>query len=110
MASIGQFYFRHALTALTRVMPKDGRKHQYRLVGYYADHGKCLDDTVSALEQDSSFIQVRFLLYLHISVQRKSSHISSGHEIKGCKYLKNQKTTSKMLRINISRSVVAAAV
>ena len=109
MASIGQFYFRHALTALTRVMPKDGRKHQYRLVGYYADHGKCLDDTVSALEQDSSFIQVRFLLYtflskeiLHTSVQVMKS--------KACKYLKNQKTTSKMLRINISRSVVAAAV
>ena len=36
-------HHRHALTALTRVMPKDGRKHQSRFVGYYAEHGKSVD-------------------------------------------------------------------
>ena len=50
---------RHALTALTRVMPKDGRKHQSRFVGYYVDHGESVDAAVELLRGKSEVTQVR---------------------------------------------------
>ena len=41
------------------MMPKDGRKHQYRFVGYYSNHGKSVDAAVLKMgDKATPMIQV----------------------------------------------------
>jgi len=55
--------YRKALTALTRVIPKDGRQHNPLLPAYYFHHGqsiiKAIDDSQSL--NDDDLITVRQL-------------------------------------------------
>ena len=49
----------HALMTLTRMMPKDGRKDEYRFVGYYSNHGKSVDAAVLKMgDKATPMIQV----------------------------------------------------
>ena len=48
-------------------MPKDGRRHEAALAGYYANHGKSVDAAVSKMgEKVTPMMQVRYIFILKI--------------------------------------------
>ncbi|XP_067943918.1 uncharacterized protein [Watersipora subatra] len=59
---------KHALLAITRVMPHDGRRHQTHVVRFYGDHGSTLDSVIRSMKLRINVADTPLILLLHCSM------------------------------------------
>ncbi|XP_067944052.1 uncharacterized protein [Watersipora subatra] len=59
---------KHALLAITRVMPHDGRRHQTHVVRFYGDHGSTLDSVIRSMRLRTDAEDTPLILLLHCSM------------------------------------------